>query len=60
MEGTKGRVGRGEEMVVRVKDVEKLLEKMAPTRLAESWDAVGLFFGEKEREVRKIQVSLGV
>ena len=47
-------------MVVRVKDVEKLLEKMAPTRLAESWDAVGLFFGEKEREVRKIQVSLGV
>ncbi len=60
MEGTKGRVGRGEEMVVRVKDVEKLLEKMAPPQLAESWDAVGLFFGDKEREIKKIQVSLGI
>ena len=47
-------------MVVRVKDVEKLLEKMAPPQLAESWDAVGLFFGDQEREIKKIQVSLGI
>ena len=41
-----------------VQDIINLMEEMAPCRLAESWDAVGLQVGRKDRPVRSIWVAL--
>jgi dinuclear metal center YbgI/SA1388 family protein len=41
-----------------VQDIINLMEELAPTRLAESWDSVGLQVGRKDWPVRSIWVAL--
>lgn len=45
-------------MNVKVKDIIKEMEKIAPPFLKESYDNVGLMVGEKEKEVRKVLLAL--
>jgi dinuclear metal center YbgI/SA1388 family protein len=40
--------------------VTALLEKLAPPRLAEAWDNVGLLVGDRRREVRRIMTCLTI
>lgn len=41
-----------------VQDIINLMEELAPSRLAESWDSVGLQVGRKDQPVRSIRVAL--
>ncbi len=41
-----------------IRDIINLMEELAPSRLAESWDPVGLQVGGKDRPVRLIWVAL--
>lgn len=45
-------------MSVKAKDIIKLMEKLAPKSLAESWDNPGLMVGDEEMEVKKILFAL--
>ena len=45
-------------MNISVKDIAKILSEMAPARLAEDWDNVGLQVGRNEKEVRVILCAL--
>lgn len=47
-------------MSLKVKDVIKIMETIAPPKLAESYDNVGLMVGDKDGEVTKILVALDV
>ena len=47
-------------MSLKVKDVIKIMETIAPPKLAESYDNVGLMVGSKDEEVIKILVALDV
>ena len=47
-------------MSVRIKDIKNILDQWASPNLAESWDQIGLFLGDPEKEVRAIKVALGV
>ncbi len=47
-------------MPEKCKTVIKLIEGLAPTYLAESWDNVGLQIGDRDRDVHKIMVCLEV
>lgn len=47
-------------MSLKVKDVIKIIENIAPPALAESYDNVGLMVGDRETEVHKILVALDV
>lgn len=47
-------------MSARVKDIMGVMERIAPQKLAESWDKPGLAIGNPEREVRKVLVALDV
>ncbi len=44
--------------MVQVKDIVAVMEEIAPQRLAESWDKVGLAIGNPQSEVKKILVAL--
>lgn len=46
--------------VLRVSDVVSAMDRVAPFRLAESWDNVGLQFGDPEAPAGKIMVGLEV
>lgn len=43
---------------MRLSEIIKKLEKAFPKDMAESWDNVGLLVGERNRDVKKIQISL--
>ena len=43
---------------VTVNDVAKLLEELAPARLAEAWDNVGLLWGRRQKPVRRVLLAL--
>ena len=45
-------------MSIYVKDIIKLMEKIAPPSLKESYDNVGLMVGDKEKEVHKVLLAL--
>ena len=45
-------------MFILVKDIVKIMSEMAPVRLAEDWDNVGLQVGRYEKEVRVILCAL--
>ncbi len=45
-------------MSVKAKDIIKLMEKLAPKSLAESWDNPGLMVGDTEMAVNKILFAL--
>lgn len=47
-------------MSVKVKDIMGVMESIAPKKLAEGWDNVGLAVGDPQREVKKILVALDV
>lgn len=43
---------------MKVKDILEKIEKFAPPSLAYSWDNVGLLVGDKDREVKRILITL--
>ncbi len=43
---------------MRLSEIIKKLEKAFPKDMAESWDNVGLLVGERNRDIKKIQISL--
>lgn len=45
-------------MNISAKDIVKIMSEMAPARLAEDWDNVGLQVGRNEKEVRVILCAL--
>jgi dinuclear metal center YbgI/SA1388 family protein len=45
---------------LKVKDIIKIMENIAPQKLAESYDNVGLMIGNKDEEVHKILIALDV
>ena len=47
-------------MFILVKDIVKIMSEMAPARLAEDWDNVGLQVGRYEKEVRVILCATGI
>ncbi len=47
-------------MLVTCRDIINIMEKAAPTALAEEWDNVGLAIGDPDGEVKKILVALDV
>ena len=47
-------------MSVKVKDIMGVMERIAPKKLAEGWDNVGLAIGDPEKQVTKILVALDV
>jgi dinuclear metal center YbgI/SA1388 family protein len=47
-------------MIMRVADLAAWLERFAPRRLAESWDNVGLLWGDPQAEVARIMTCLTV
>lgn len=46
--------------MIKIQDVSNYLDEVAPTRLAEDWDNVGLLVGDPELEVDKIMTCLTV
>ncbi len=47
-------------MAVRCSEIIKALEKLAPVRLAEKWDNVGLLLGDPSWEVSRVLLALDV
>lgn len=45
-------------MNIKVRDLMKAMESMAPSFLKESYDNVGLMVGDKDREVKKVLLAL--
>ncbi len=45
-------------MAVKINDIIKMAEKIAPPFLAESWDNVGLMVGRKEAQAERVLVAL--
>lgn len=45
-------------MAATVKDIIRIMETVAPLRLAEEWDNVGLQVGQKDQPVQKIRIAL--
>lgn len=46
--------------MIKVKDIAKLIETLAPKDLAEPWDNVGMMVGDEEQIVTKVYVTLDV
>lgn len=55
-----GKREEGVKMAIRVKDVIKKIEDLAPKEYAEAWDNIGLMLGSLESEVKKVMVTLDV
>src|SRR4051794_33717135 len=49
-----------DELTMNILAVEDILVKLAPLRLAESWDNVGLLVGDHQTEVRRIMTCLTI
>lgn len=45
---------------MKVKDIASKIEKIAPLKLAQSWDNVGLLVGSIEQDVKKILLTIDV
>lgn len=48
----------GKQVTIKIKDLCRQLEKLAPKYMAESWDNVGLLVGDEEKEVKRIMLAL--
>lgn len=46
--------------MVKVKDIVERIEKFAPRELAYDWDNTGFILGDKEKEVKKVFLTLDV
>lgn len=44
--------------MVKVKDIVKAIEAFAPLKLAYEWDNSGLIVGDREKEVKKVYITL--
>jgi dinuclear metal center YbgI/SA1388 family protein len=51
---------QAESCVATVRDILTAVDRLAPFRLAETWDNVGLLLGDPARKVRRVLVSLDV
>ena len=47
-------------MSVKLQVIMEALEQLAPRRLAEEWDRVGLQLGQGAQEIRRVLVALDV
>ena len=47
-------------MCVRLLEIIKYLEQIAPKNLAEDYDNVGLIIGGKEKDIKRVMVCLDV
>lgn len=47
-------------MAAKLRDIIEAMNRFAPPDLAESWDQIGLFLGDPEQEIKKIQLALGI
>ncbi len=47
-------------MSISCREIVEYMEELAPARLAEDWDNVGLLLGNKDQEIHKILVCLDV
>lgn len=47
-------------MSVKCRRIIDIMEQLAPSFLAESWDNVGLQIGNKEKEIKKVMISLEI
>ena len=47
-------------MMQELSDISEFLERLAPLRLAESWDNVGLLIGDRASEVSRVMTCLSV
>ncbi|MFQ9511609.1 MAG: Nif3-like dinuclear metal center hexameric protein, partial [Lachnospiraceae bacterium] len=45
---------------MKCRDIIKVLEKVAPEKIACSWDNVGLLIGRRDKNVSKILITLDV
>ncbi|MFR4519747.1 MAG: Nif3-like dinuclear metal center hexameric protein, partial [Fusobacterium sp.] len=45
---------------MKLSEIISRLEEKFPRQNAESWDNVGLLIGNRENEIKKIQISLDV
>ena len=45
---------------MKVKDIAEQIEKIAPLKLAQSWDNVGLLVGDAEQDVKTILLTIDV
>ena len=43
---------------MKAKEIIKIIENICPERLAYSWDNVGLLCGDKNKDVKKVFVTL--
>lgn len=44
--------------MLKIRDLEAAMERIAPSALAEDWDNVGLLAGERERPLRRIMLCI--
>jgi len=47
-------------MAAKLRDIMETMNRFASPDLAESWDQIGLFLGDPEQEIKKIQLALGI
>ena len=45
---------------MKIKDIAEAVEKIAPLKLAQDWDNVGLLIGDKNRDVKKILLTIDI
>ncbi len=45
---------------MKVKDIAKVIEEIAPLKLAQGWDNVGLLVGDAQRNVKNILLTIDV
>ncbi len=50
----------GHERRMKIKDIAEKIEKIAPLKLAQSWDNVGLLIGDPQRNVKNILVTIDI
>jgi dinuclear metal center YbgI/SA1388 family protein len=53
-------LSRGNGLMPTVASIAAFLEQLAPSRLAEEWDNVGLLVGRREQEVKRLMTCLTV
>ncbi len=47
-------------MLINTKKIINIMEEIAPSHIAESWDNVGLLLGDEDRQINRILVALEV
>jgi len=45
---------------MKIKDIAEAVEKIAPLKLAQDWDNVGLLIGDENRDVKNILLTIDI